>query len=115
MRFKFIFLSTIILGSNSLGSNIDIYLQLLIDELKQLWSSRALTYDVLRKQNFPLQATLLQTISDLPTYGMVFSWSIHEKLACPYYIKNNKAFTLTNSGKTYFFTITNGFCKRIND
>ena len=54
MRFKFIFLSTIILGSNSLGSNIDIYLQLLIDELKQLWSSRALTYDVLRKQNFPL-------------------------------------------------------------
>jgi hypothetical protein len=54
MRLKSIFLSMIILGSNSPGRNIDIYLQLLIDELKQLWSSRALIYDVSRKQNFPM-------------------------------------------------------------
>ena len=29
-----------------------------------------------------------------PVYGMVSSWSTHEKLACPYYMKNNKAFML---------------------
>jgi hypothetical protein len=34
---------------------------------------------------------------------MIFGWSIHEKLSCSYYKKNNKAFTLTNSGKTSFF------------
>jgi hypothetical protein len=28
---------------------------------------------------------------------------MHEKLACPYCIKNNKAFTLTNEGKAFFF------------
>jgi len=43
------------------------------------------------------------TINDFLTYGMVSSWSTHGKLACPYCIENNKAFTLTNEGKTSFF------------
>jgi len=30
----------------------------------------------------------------------------HGKLACPYYMENNMAFTLTNRGKTSFFTVT---------
>jgi hypothetical protein len=34
---------------NSLSQNIDVCIQLLIDELKQLWSSRPLTYDISRK------------------------------------------------------------------
>jgi len=43
------------------------------------------------------------TINDFLTYRMVSSWSTHGKLACPYCIENNKAFTLTNEGKTSFF------------
>jgi hypothetical protein len=27
---------------------------------------------------------------------------MHEKLTCPYYMENNKAFTLTNNGKAFF-------------
>jgi hypothetical protein len=27
----------------------------------------------------------------------------HEKLVCSYWMRNNKAFTLINGGKTYFF------------
>jgi hypothetical protein len=46
------FLSTIILDPNSLGWSIDVCLYPAINELKQLWSSRALTYDVLRKHIF---------------------------------------------------------------
>jgi len=38
MRLEFMFLSTTIPSSNSLSRNIDVCLQLLIDELKQLWS-----------------------------------------------------------------------------
>jgi hypothetical protein len=34
---------------------------------------------------------------------MVSGWSTHGKLACPYCMENNKAFTLTNRGKTFFF------------
>ena len=43
------------------------------------------------------------TINDFLAYGMVSSWSMHGKLACPYCMENNKAFTLTNRGKASFF------------
>ena len=35
---------------------------------------------------------------------MVLGWSMctYEKLAYPYYMKNNKTFTLMNSGKAFF-------------
>jgi hypothetical protein len=49
MRPEFIFLSTVIPGLSSPGWNIDVYLRPLIDELMQLWSFRALTYDISRK------------------------------------------------------------------
>ena len=42
------------------------------------------------------------TINDFSAYGMVSDWSTHEKLACPYCIENNKAFTLTNGDKDFF-------------
>jgi hypothetical protein len=42
-------------------------------------------------------------INDFPAYGMLSGWSTHGKLAYPYCIENNKAFTLTNGGKAFFF------------
>jgi hypothetical protein len=80
----------VILGLSSPGRNIDVYLRLLIDELTQLWSSRALTYDISRKQNFVMRAALMWTINDFPAYGMVSGWSTLGKLACPYCMENNK-------------------------
>jgi len=97
------FLSTVILGPSSPGQNIDVCLRPLIDELAQLWSSRALTYDISRKQNFLMRAVLMWTINDFSAYGMLSGWSTHGKLACPYWMENNKAFTLTKGGKTSFF------------
>jgi hypothetical protein len=116
MRPEFMFLSMVIPGPNSPsspGRNIDVCLHLLIDELTQLWSSRALTYDISRKQNFVMRAALMWTINDFPAYGMVSGWNTHEKLACPYCMENNKAFTLTNGGKASFFTVTIVSCHRI--
>jgi len=43
------FLSIIIPGPSSPGRNINVCLRPLIDELVQLWSSEALTYDISRK------------------------------------------------------------------
>jgi hypothetical protein len=50
-----------------------------------------------------MRAALMLTIIDFPAYGMLSGWSTHEKLACPYYMENNKAFTLANGGKASFF------------
>jgi hypothetical protein len=113
MRLEFMFLSMVIPSPSISGRNIDVYLRPLIDELTQLWSSRALTYDISRKQNFVMRAALMWIINDFPAYGMVSGWSTHEKLACLYCMENNKAFTLTNRGKAFFFTVTVVSCHRI--
>jgi hypothetical protein len=81
----------------------------LIDELAQLWSYGALTYDISRKQNFVTRSASMWTIIDFPAYGMLSGWSTHGKLACPYCMENNKAFTLTNGGKASFFLLSPSF------
>jgi hypothetical protein len=98
-------LSMVILDPNSLGRNIEICLRPLIDKLKQLWSSRALTYDVSMKHNFLMRTALMWNINDFLAYRIVSCWSTHEKLTCSYCMENNKAFTLTNKGKTSFFLL----------
>jgi len=103
MRLEFMFLSMVIPGPSSPGRNIDVCLLPLIDELTQLWSFGALTYDISRKHNFVMRAALMWSINDFLAYGMVSGWSTHGKLACPYCMENNKTFTLTNEGKASFF------------
>ena len=48
-------------------------------------------------------ATLMWTISDLPVYSMLSGWSTTGKLACPYYMENSDAFSLSKGGKTSWF------------
>jgi hypothetical protein len=72
MRPEFMFLSMVIPGFNSLGWNIDVCLRPLIDELKHLWSSRALTYDASKKHNFLMKTTLMWIINNFLAYEMVF-------------------------------------------
>jgi len=43
-----------------------------------------------------MKTALMWTINNFLTYRMVSGWSTNEKLAYPYYIENNKAFTLIN-------------------
>jgi len=60
-----------------------------------------------------MRATLMWTINDFPAYEMFSGWSTHRKLACPYRMENNKAFTLANGGKASFFTVTVTSCHLI--
>ncbi|XP_074300381.1 uncharacterized protein LOC141631640 [Silene latifolia] len=71
MKKQFIFLSLIIPGPKNPKKNIDVYLQPLIQKLKDLWENGLFTYDVSRKQNFNMRAALLWTINDFPAYGML--------------------------------------------
>ncbi|XP_027172109.1 uncharacterized protein LOC113771742 [Coffea eugenioides] len=65
------------------GNDIDVYLQPLIKELKELWEMGINTYDASCKQNFQLRAALLWTISDFPGYAVLSGWSTKGKYACP--------------------------------
>jgi len=99
---EFMFLSIIILTPYIPSRNIYICLQPLINELKQLWSSKALMYDVSKKYNFQMKTTFMWTINNFSMYMMVSGWSILEKLVCSYCMENNKTFTLMNGGNTLF-------------
>jgi hypothetical protein len=76
-------LSLLIPGPNSPGNDIDVYLQPLIDDLKELWDVGIETYDASSSRNFQLHAALLWTINDFPAYGMLSGWSTKGALACP--------------------------------
>ena len=103
MKETYLFLSIIVPGPNNPKNKIDVFLQPLIEELKQLWEVGIQTYDVSQKQNFQMKATLMWTISDFPTYSMLSSWSTFGKLACPYCMEHSQAFTLTKGRKTTWF------------
>ncbi|XP_060182916.1 uncharacterized protein LOC132612852 [Lycium barbarum] len=96
MTSPYIFLNCIIPGPRNPKVLIDVYLQPLVDELKQLWAVGVETYDILRKQNFNLRAALMWTINDFPAYRMLFGWMTAGKLACPHCMENTKSFTLKN-------------------
>jgi hypothetical protein len=60
-----------------------------------------------------MRAALMWTINNFSTYEMVSGWNTYGKLAYPYYMENNKTFTLTNKGKTSFFTAIGVSCQQI--
>ncbi|XP_049410700.1 uncharacterized protein LOC125873917 [Solanum stenotomum] len=103
MTSPYIFLNCVIPGSSNPKSKIDVYLQPLIDELKLLWSEGVETWDISRKQNFNMRATLMWTINDFLAYGMLSGWMTAGKLACPYCMEDTKSFTLKHGRKNSWF------------
>ncbi|XP_074307835.1 uncharacterized protein LOC141642788 [Silene latifolia] len=83
MKHEYLMLSLLIPGPEGPGNNIDIYLQPLIDELKDLWNLGLETYDKKRNETFMLHASLCWTISDFPGYSMLSGWKTKGKFACP--------------------------------
>ncbi|CAN0898935.1 hypothetical protein LINGRAHAP2_LOCUS19988 [Linum grandiflorum] len=83
MKQSSIILSLLIPGPTSPRSQIDVFLQPLIDELCDLWINGIQTYDASEKRNFQLHATLMWTINDFPAYGMLSGWRTKTKYACP--------------------------------
>jgi hypothetical protein len=103
MKRQFIFLSVLVPGPKNPKGNLDVYLQPLIKELKQLWETGLFTYDVSTKQNFDMRAALMWTINDFPAYGMLSGWTTAGVNACPYCGNGNKSFWLKHSGKCTWF------------
>jgi len=83
MKQPYLMLSLLIPGPSSPKSSIDVYLEPLIDELKELWEKGFETYDASNKEFFQAHVALLWTINDLPAYSMLSGWTTSGKLACP--------------------------------
>ncbi|XP_021767736.1 uncharacterized protein LOC110732126 [Chenopodium quinoa] len=76
-------LSLLIPGPKSPGNDIDVFLQPLIDELKELWESGVQTFDAHSKETFNMRAVLMWTISDFLVYANLSGWSTKGAKACP--------------------------------
>ncbi|XP_071695448.1 uncharacterized protein [Rutidosis leptorrhynchoides] len=78
MKKPYLFLTLLIPGPLAPGNNIDVYLQPLIEELKELWETGVETYDASTKNTFNMRARLLWTINDFPAYANLSGWSTKE-------------------------------------
>ena len=74
------------------------YLQPLIDELKDLWEIGVNTYDAYLRENFKLHAAILWTINDFPAYGNLSGWMTKGRLACPCCHTNTCYYSLRSKG-----------------
>ena len=95
-------LSTIIPGPKSPGNDIDVYLQPLIEELRELWTYGVETFDAQTNSLFTLRAALMWTISDFPGLGMLSGWNTHTGKACPYCNFDQEPLRLIHSKKSCF-------------
>lgn len=76
-------MTTLIPKPKAPENDIDVYLRPLVDEQNELWKNGGDTYDASTVQTFRMHATMLWTIDDFSTYGVLPGWSTMGKLACP--------------------------------
>ncbi|XP_033128492.1 uncharacterized protein LOC103828255 [Brassica rapa] len=82
MRSENIMLTMLIPGRTAPNNNIDIYLQPLIEKLKDLWTEGMEVYDSFKKESFTLRAMLLWSITDYPGLGTLAECKVKGKQAC---------------------------------
>jgi len=102
MKSEYTMLSLLIPGKDSPGNDIDVYLQPLIEELKELWELGVDTYDASKNQSFKVRAALLWTISDYPGYAMLSGLSTKGKFAYACCNCKSNSIYLKNSRKTIY-------------
>ncbi|CAA7045655.1 unnamed protein product [Microthlaspi erraticum] len=82
MKAEKIMLTMLIPGPTAPSNNIDVYLQPLIDDLKDLWNEGIEVYDSFKKESFTLRAMLLWSITDYPGLGTLAGCKVKGKQAC---------------------------------
>nr|XP_043619647.1 uncharacterized protein LOC122591444 [Erigeron canadensis] len=75
-------LTLLIPGPKSPGTDIDVFLRPLVDELKTLWSDGVVTKDVVTNSFFTMCAMILWTINDFPARSSLSGWSGQGYMAC---------------------------------
>ena len=102
MKRSSMILSLVIRGPTSLGIAIDVYLEPLVKELRELWDVGVQAYDASLKEVFQLCAALMWTINDFPAYADLSGWSTKCELACPSCVVETDSLYLINDHKFYY-------------
>ncbi|XP_074556569.1 uncharacterized protein LOC141812476 [Curcuma longa] len=76
-------LSLLIPGPKQPGNDIDVYLEPLVEDLKELWDTGVEAYDSYSKSTFNLRAMLMWTINDFPAYGNLAGCVTKGRFGCP--------------------------------
>jgi hypothetical protein len=71
MKKKYVTMSMLVQGPKQPGTDINLYLTLLKEELATLWEEGARTWDASRQDYFDMRAAVITTVHDLPGYGYV--------------------------------------------
>ncbi|KAL0427884.1 UNVERIFIED_CONTAM: hypothetical protein Slati_2963200 [Sesamum latifolium] len=103
MSFEYMFLTMVIPGPSNSKRLIDVYLELLIEELQNLWHVGVLTRDSARDETFAIRAALMWTVNDLAAHGMASGWSSAGVMGCPVCMEDTRAFYLQNGRKACYF------------
>ena len=95
-------LSLLISGPRQPGSDIDVYLAPLVDDLKTLWEVGVETYDAHEQEFFTLKTILLWTINDFPAYGNLSGCATKGYYACPIFGEETNSQWLKHGNKNSY-------------
>jgi hypothetical protein len=79
---KYIHMSMLIQGLTQLGSDINLYLELLKEELDTLWEEGVETWDAHKEETFRLRVVLLTMMHDYLGYGYIVCHVCRGHKAC---------------------------------
>ena len=104
MKKKYIMMSMIIQGPKQPGNDIDIYFQLLVEELLTVWidAPAVKCYDAYRKEIFDLHAMLVHTIQDMSALGNTSGQKTKGDVGCVTCMDRTASRFLPNSRKTIY-------------
>jgi hypothetical protein len=102
MKYEFMFLCLIVPGPNHPSPQINVMLQPLIEELKQLWIGVE-AYDYYKKQKFNIRAAYLWSVHDFKAYDIFAGWSVNGPLTCLICGSDTDCFRLAHGGKICYF------------
>jgi hypothetical protein len=113
MKRKFIMMSVLIQGPKQPGSDIDVYLRPLVDELLTLWSKEGVpVWDANKEETFDLRALLFITINDWPTLSNLSGQSNKGYKACTHCLEDTESIYLKTIERWYLWAIIDS-CLRI--
>jgi hypothetical protein len=95
-------LSLLIHGRHAPGSDMDIYFEPLVDDLKYMFEKRVRTCDASKGEHFQLRAAILWTITDFPGLGYASGRVTSGKAAYPHCHSYTCSLRLGNGSKTCY-------------
>ncbi|XXG72498.1 hypothetical protein AAC387_Pa07g1577 [Persea americana] len=104
MKQPFLVMSLLIPGPRGPGNDVDVYLQPLVDELKELREDGLHTWDASSNQNFLMRVVLLWTINDFPAYVNLSGWSTKGCFACPHCNEDTCSYYLSHGKKLCYMS-----------